>query len=184
MESRSTFVTVLAWIFIIGSGFASFVSVIQVIMVSNMFSGEVLRSMPDNAPAIATFMSQYFHLFVYGFCAVAIFTFISSVALLKRNNWARLAFIWILSIGILWQVGMLSMQFTVFLEFPATQGARGFEGFESMRDIIRGFSFTLAIVVSALFIWIIKRLLTQPIVGEFILNTSNNTDDDYTNAGA
>ena len=176
MESRSNFVTVLAWIFIVGAGFSSFILVMQVIMVSTMFSGEEFQSVPEDAPAFAKFMQQNIHLFVYGFCAVTIFTFISSIGLLKRKNWARLAFISILILGVLWQVGSLAMQFTVFSEFPERPSGEGFEDFERMSNIIRWFSFAMAVALSGLFLWLIKKLATQPIVGEFTLNKSSNSD--------
>ncbi len=118
MESRSTFVTVLAWIFIVGAGFASLISVIQVIMVSSMFIGDEFRSIPDDAPVMENFMSGYFHLVVYGFFLLSLFIFVSSIALLKRKNWARLSFIVILSFGVLWQVGGLIMHFLCFRNFP------------------------------------------------------------------
>ena len=184
MESRSTFVTVLAWIFIVGSGFASFVSVMQVIMVSTMFSGDELRSLPDDAPAMAKFMAQYFHLFIYGFCALSFFTFISSIALLKRKNWARLAFIIILAFGILWQVGGMFMQFAMFSDFPEPPNGEGFENFERMSNIIRWFSFAIAVGISGLFVWVIKKLTTKPIIGEFTLNNSSNSDGQKTAAGS
>jgi len=184
MESRSTFVTVLAWIFIVGSGFATFVSVMQVIMVSIMFSGDEFSSVPEDAPAMAKFMSQYFHFFIYGFCALALFTFTSSIALLKRKNWARLAFIGILAFGIFWQVGGLIMQFAIFSNFPASPKGEGFEDFERMSNIIRWFSFAMALAISGLFVWVIKKLATQPIVGEFTLNKSSNSGGQKVAAGS
>jgi hypothetical protein len=184
MESRSTFVTVLAWIFIVGSGFATFVSIMQVIMVSTMFSGDEFSSVPEDAPVMAKFMSQYFHLFIYGFCALALFTFTSSLALLKRKNWARLAFIVILGFGILWQVGGFAMQFAIFSDFPAPPKGEGFEDFERMTNLIRWFSFAMAIAISGLFVWVIKKLTTRPIVREFTLNNSSNSDGDKADAGS
>ena len=184
MESRSTFVSVLAWIFIVGAGFASFVSIMQVIMVSTMFSGDEFQSIPDDAPAMARFMSQYFHFFIYGFCALAIFTFISAVALLKRKNWARLAFIAILTFGVLWQVGGLFMQFAMFSDFPSPPEGQGFDEFERMSTIIRWFSFVMALAISGLFVWVIKKLTTQPIIGEFTLNKSSNSDGPKAAAGS
>lgn len=170
MESRSTFVTVLAWIFIVGAGFTSLISVIQVIMVSSMFSGDEFGNLPDNAPGMAKFMSRYFYLIVYGFFSLSLFTFVSSIALLKRKNWARLAFIVILSFGVLWQLGGLLIQFFMFSDFPSPPSGKEFEDFERMSNIIRLFSFVISILISAIFIWVIKKLVTQPIVGEFTLN--------------
>ncbi len=170
MESRSTFVTVLAWIFIIGSGFTSLISIIQVIMVSSMFSGDEFRSITDNATGMAKFMSQYFYLVFYGFFLLSLFTFVSSIELLKRKNWARLAFIVILSFGILWQLGGLVIQLVMFSDFPSPPSGKSFENFERMSNIIRFFSFSISILISVAFICVIKKLVTQPIVGEFTLN--------------
>ncbi len=176
MESRSTFVSVLAWIFIIGAGFGSIVGIMQVIMVSTMFSGEEFSSMPEDAPAFAKIMQQYFYYFVYGFFAVTLFTFVSSIALLKRKNWARLAFVVILTFGVLWQVGSLFLQFYMFSEFPKMPTHEGFEDFERMHNIMRWFTAVIAIGISGLFIWIIKKLTTQPIISEFTLNNNSQQD--------
>lgn len=184
MESRSTLVTVLAWIFIVGAGFASLVSAMQVILVSTMFSGDEFQSIPDDAPAMAKFMSQYFHLFIYGFCALAIFTLISAIALLKRKNWARLAFIAILAFGVLWQIGGLFMQLAMFSDFPSLPEGPEFEEFERTTTIIRWFSFAIALATSGLFVWIIRKLTTQPIIGEFTLNKSSNSDGPKAAAGS
>lgn len=167
MESRSTFVTVLAWIFIVGAGFSFIVSIMQVIMVSTMFSGEEFRSMPENAPGFAQFMLRYIHIFIYATCAAILFILASSIALLKRKNWGRLAFIGILALGILWQIGSIIMQFSMFSELPMPPPEKGFEGFERMSIIIRWFSLAIAIAISGLFIWLIKKLTSQPIVSEF-----------------
>jgi len=169
VESRSTFVSVLAWIFIIGAGFGSIIGIMQVIMVSTMFSGKEFSTMPENAPAFAKFMQQYFHLLVYGFFAVTLFTFISSIALLKRKNWARLAFVVILAFGVLWQVGTLLLQFYMFSELPEMPAHEGFENFERMHTMMRWFTAVIAIGISGLFIWIINKLTTQPIISEFTL---------------
>lgn len=175
MESKSTLVNVIAWIFIIGAGFASVISVVQIIMFSIMFGGDELHSMPEDAPAMAKFMTEFFHLVIYGFFVLALCTLVSSIALLKRKNWARLVFIGVLSIGILWQMGGVAMQFVIFSDLPSSSQNEGFENFELMSNIIRLFSFAIAIVVSGLFVWIIKKLATQPIIGEFVSSKSNKT---------
>lgn len=177
MASRSTFVSVLAWIFIVGAGFTSLVSIMQVIMVSTLttFSGDAFQSMPDDTPATIRFMWQYFHLFVYGYCAVSIFTFISAIGLLKRRNWARLAFIGIFVFGVFWQLGAVFMQFAMLSDFPVRQEAPGFEDFERIKTIVLGFSLLVALAISGLFVWLIRKLTTQPIIGEFAMNTSTNS---------
>jgi len=148
----------------------------QIIMISTMFKGDEFQAMPADAPGMAKFMSQYFHLFVYGFFILVVFTFASSIALLKRKNWARVAFIGILTLGILWQLGGLTMQFFMFSDFPKSPQGKDFEEFERMSHFIRWFSFAMAAFVSGLFIWIIKKLVTQPIIEEFAFNKSRKPD--------
>ncbi len=172
MSSRSTFVTVLAWIFIVGAGFISLVSGLQAVMVTTMFSGEEFSALPDDAPAMATFMSQFLVWFVYGFFALAVFTLVSSIALLKRRNWARIAFIFILSVGVLWQLGGLIMQFVMFSDLQSFPEEEGFEEFDRMTSLILWFSAAIALVISGLFVWLIRRLSTQPIIGEFVSSDS------------
>lgn len=184
MESRSTLVTVLAWIFIVGAGFASLVSAMQVIVVSTIFNGDELQSIPNDAPAMARFMSQYFHLFIYGFFTLAIFTLICAIALLKRKNWARLAFIAILAFGVIWQIVGLFMQFAMFSDFSSLAEGQELEGFERTTIIIRWFSFAIALATTGLFVWIIRKLTTQPIIGEFTLNKSSNSDGPKAAAGS
>ena len=170
MSSKSTFVTALAWVFIVGAGFASFASIMQVIMASIMFSGDELQSTPEDAPDTARFIQQYFIFFVYGFCAVTIFTFVTSIALLKRKNWARLAFIGILAFGVLWQVGGLFLQFSMFTEFNDAQSEDGFEEFDRVFNIIRWFTVFISILVASLLLWCIKKLTSLPIKNEFTLH--------------
>jgi hypothetical protein len=53
-----------------------------------------------------------------------------------------------------------------------------------MSNIIRWFSFAMALAISGLFVWVIKKLATQPIVGEFTLNKSSNSDGQKAAAGS
>ncbi len=173
MESKSTFVTVLAWIFIITSGLLLLISVMQAVMMSTSFSGDAFQTVPDNAPVMQQFMMQHFHLFIYGFSALTLFTFISSVALLKRKSWARLAFISILVIGIAWQVGGLIMQFVMFDDFPTIHGGERDEHVDRMMNIARWFSAVMSLMITGVFAWIIKRLCSRPVSREFTRNHSN-----------
>lgn len=173
MESRSTFVTVVAWVFIVGAGFTSLISIMQVVMVSTMFSGEEFKQMPEDAPTFARIMASYFHLFVYGFFCLSIYTFISAIALLKRKNWARISFIVIMAIGVLWQIAGLVMQFTMFSNMPIEHAD---EQFKQMQKMMQWFTVIISIGMSGLFIWIIKRLTTEPILSEFTLNQQLNRD--------
>lgn len=170
MESRSIFVTVLAWIFIVGSSLAFLASIMQVVMISTMFSSDEFAMMAMSAPLFAKFILQNFHLIIYGFGAFTLFILASSIAFLKRQNWARLVFIVIFILGVIWQLGGLWIQFEMFSQFFGSSIGMGFEDFERMAKIIGWISTVIALGVSGLFIWFIIKLSTQPIKDEFILN--------------
>jgi hypothetical protein len=96
---RSTFVNVLAWIFIVLGGFATFMSVLQNIMIRMMFRQEEMAQTLQKTesskqmPALANFMFSHINLFFLFFLLIAAASLISAVALLKRKNWARVVFI-------------------------------------------------------------------------------------------
>jgi len=107
---RSTFVSVLAWIFIVIAGFALLISILQNIMITAMFPMEEMQkslNAPEaqEMPAVARFMFSHFTLFFRAFLVVTLVTFISAIGLLKRKNWARIIFIALMALGIAWNIG-------------------------------------------------------------------------------
>ena len=171
--AKSTFVTVLAWIFIVLSGFATLIGVLQNIMIQTMFNdpkfSEGLAKAPQNVPASVGFMASNFKLIFAALLACFVVTLISSIGLLKRRNWARLVFIGIMALGIIWNIGGLLLQFTMFSSFPSFPKApHEAEAFQSMFVTMMVFSAVIAVAFAVLFGWIIKRLISQPIVAEFV----------------
>lgn len=69
---KSTFVTLVAWIFIVLSGFATLISVLQNIMVALMFQPEEFQQATDNVPAGAKFMFVSFQWFVLLFFVLSV----------------------------------------------------------------------------------------------------------------
>src|SRR6478672_6650334 len=96
---QSSFVTVLAWIFIVLAGFATLISILQNVMISLMFPIEEMQAAMVQAkhkqdmPVFAEFMFSHFQLFFLSFLVVSSVTLVSAIALLKRKNWARVLFI-------------------------------------------------------------------------------------------
>ncbi|MCP8900550.1 hypothetical protein [Gilvimarinus xylanilyticus] len=168
---RSTFVSVLAWIFIIGASFTLLVSVLQSLMVTLFFDRMNWQASAQGHPALVDFMLQNFRWIVYSFTLVALFTLISSIALLKRKNWARWAFVVILSLGILWQLAGFVLQFTMLEEFQQMSPVSPDEGVVRMQQAVQYFSLTFGLVIIALFAWLIKKLLSREIAAEFSLVT-------------
>lgn len=170
---RSTFVNVLAWIFIVLGGFATFISILQNIMIRVMFRKEEMAQamkQAENAkeiPAVANFMFNHVDLFFLFFLVVAAASVVSAIALLKRKNWARIAFIVLMSLGIVWNLGGLAMQFTMFSSMPEVAGKGAPPGFETMMHVMQIASVIMVIALSSLFGWIIKKLTSEPIKSEF-----------------
>ena len=173
---RSTFVTVLAWIFIVLAGFSTFISILQNIMITLMFPMEEMQAglngpeARENMPAFFYFMFSNIRLFFFGFLVVTSTTLIASIGLLMRKNWARMLFIGVMSLGIVWNiVGVVLQQFMMssMLDMPNVPGP----DFEIFIIVIRVFTFLMALGMSILFGWIIKRLLSPAIKQEFLQTT-------------
>jgi hypothetical protein len=172
---RSNFVTVLAWILIVLAGFATFIAVIQNVMLSFMLPmDQMQKAMNDpqtseQIPAFIRFIFSNVRVFFLVFLGVSSITFISAIGLLKRRNWARIIFICIMALGILWNVFGLLMQHWLFssMQSEIPPGAAEPQ-FATMIPVMRIFSFILVIGMCVLFGWIIKKLASRKIKAEFI----------------
>jgi hypothetical protein len=87
---HSTFISALSWVFIALGGFASLIGLMQNIMLLFFFPKDQLtqalaeQPAAEQLPAFAKFMLGNIELFFLVFFAVALVTFISAIALLKR----------------------------------------------------------------------------------------------------
>ena len=174
-KTKSSFVTVLAWIFIVLGGFATVISILQNIMVYAMFPVEEMHAAAAGAkeqtPAIALFMLDHMRGIFLSFFVICTLTLVSAIGLLKRKNWARLTFVAVMGAGILWNIGSLVFQLFFFSSMPnvASDVPGGFEsGFETIMVVMMVFSALMAVGFSVLFGWIIKRLLSTGIKAEFL----------------
>ncbi|MBO9664053.1 hypothetical protein [Dokdonella sp.] len=175
VQQRSTFITVVAWVFIVLSGFATVISVLQNIMIQTMFRGpEIGQGMRVTSsvglPIAAAFMAEHVHLFFLAFLVLSIFTLACSIGLLKRRNWARLGFVGIMVLAIVWNLGGLVLQFSLFasmqdqLPGDATRAGMSMGPFLMVMMIV---NVLLAIGLSVLFGWIAGRLLSPAVREEF-----------------
>ena len=178
---RSTFVTVLAWIFIILAGFSTLISALQNVMLSYMIPMDQMNQVlsdPDaqeHIPIFARYVFSNFRVIFLGFFFMSAITLISAIGLLKRKNWARIIFVVIMSLGILWNVFGLFMQHSMFNSMPAEiQSELGDSPFGAMMTIMKVFSYIMAIGFCALFAWIIKKLVSVRIKAEFRKSTQTH----------
>ncbi len=172
---RSTLVTVLAWITIVMAGFSTLIAVLQSVMVNALFA---FVELPDLAPPGAEpvppffrFMFEHVRLLVLMFLVVSGVSFLTGIGLLWRKNWARLVFVLLLGLGILWNIAGVALQRIFFSSMPPlpSDAPPQFEVLLSrMTSVIFVFAIIIALAISVLFGWLIARLLSRPIRAEFL----------------
>ena len=172
-QPRSTFVNAVAWVFIALAGFTTLIAILQNIMIGIMAPQGAMRGI-ENAqeiPAFAKFMFSHPQIIFGTFLAVFAGTFISAIGLLKRKNWARLVFIGLMGLGILWNVASAALPFIMFSSMPPMPAHVPEEtrnNFELIKNVMMVFSILMTILFACLFGWIIKRLISSEIKREFI----------------
>lgn len=171
---QSSFVTALSWVFIVLAGFSTFISIAQNVMIGFMFNPSQFNHISnapgaEAMPAFFKFMVSNVRFFFLAILIVSSTTLISSIGLLKRKNWARIIFMFIMGIGIAWVIFGVIMQFTMFPQMmhdiPDTIEI---ERFKMMFTIMRVFTIVFATTFCILFGWIIKKLSSQSIKREFL----------------
>ena len=168
---RSTFVTVVAWIFIVASGFGTFVAAAQNVLARFMTGSEFERALHDSSftnhlPQGMSPAVEHFRLLALVGLIVAAGTLVAAVGLLHRHNWARRMLISILALGIAYILGSLVLQRS-FVRFGVGGSVRN-----EVAQEFRIMFITLGIMgigVSVLFGWIIARLSSRSVRTEFAL---------------
>ena len=173
--SRSTFVSVLGWISLIGSGFVTLISLMQAAMFFLVFRDKLPdanRAWPgqQELPAFVQFVFSHPEVFFVTFWTLAVLTLIASIGLLRRKNWARIYFIVVLALGCVWNIGGLWVQHQIFSSMQATvrHVPSDFDhGMKLFGTIMSIGSAVMAIAITVLFVWLIKRLMSPHVRREF-----------------
>lgn len=166
---RSTFVTVIAWIFIALAGMATPISILQNIMVWTVFRqhdlSEASATMAEQGtPAPMAWMMGHMEVWFGAFLVVCLVTLASAIGLLLRKNWGRLGFMGIMGLGILYQVVALLMMWSMTSSMPVMESA---PELNTMMVVMQLFAMVFALGIVTLFGWIIKRLASPAIRAEF-----------------
>jgi hypothetical protein len=170
---RSAFVTAVAWVFIALAGFATLIGILQNIMIGLMFPTEAMREVEEmkDMPAFARFMFSHPQVIFGSFLVISAGTLISAIGLLNRKNWARLLFIGIMGLGILWNVGSIALPFFIFSSMPPMPEHTPPDFQDSFKIVwvmMTAFTVVIAVAFAWLFGWIIKRLVSREIRREFV----------------
>lgn len=176
---RSSFVTVVAWIYIALTGFGTFILVVQNVLFNTVLPFDQMHEAWTQAqretglPPAFGWIFDHIRLFLLVFLVVTVIKLVSAIALLKRRNWARIVFIIIFALGIFWNIaGTVLQQFMVswMPTIPHVRNApKDFElMMTAMMTFIRVISAFFAIAFTVLFAWMIKKLVSPEIVAEFV----------------
>lgn len=177
---RSTFVTAVAWVFIALAGFATLISLLQNILVWTVFPVDEMHTavaqagqQQQNMTAVSVFLMEHMRELAGGMFVLLLATLVTSIALLRRCNWGRLLFIGLLGFGIAWNIFGVAWQWFFFRSMPQPpQGTPMQSQFQIMDTAMEIFSLIMAIGISVLFGWIIKRLSSPQIKSEFVTPTA------------
>lgn len=175
---RSTFVSVVGWIFLAFASLGVVMGLLQNLMLHTVFPADVFERLADmpSAPGMPPFlpaMFAHFKLIAALALGLSVLKLVASAGLLQRRDWARWLFIGLLGFGILSSLGGIALQAWVTMgmheQFSMLQQSRP-EGMPDMTAIlvtISVFSALLSLGFVALYAWIIKRLLSAPVAAEF-----------------
>lgn len=169
---RSEFVSVVAWIFIVLTGFSTVMLLIQNLVLRTFFSDHTAQTMlrmqhMNGMPALAKFVMTDLNLVFLLLFLASLGTLVVSIGLLRRKNWARRLFIIFMAIGILWNLGSLLLQAYFMPVLFEMQGNDVPEYFMSAISSIRWVAFAMAIAFIILYGWIIKKLSSTAVKTEF-----------------
>lgn len=174
---RSTFVTVLAWVFIGLAGFVTLISILQNIMLQLVFAPAMAQAhlppMAGPLPEASAWMLGHIAWFFRLILVLSATLLAASIGLLLRRNWARLLFITMLVLGIAYQAFGVVMQWWVLGSMtdtmlpPPNAPADVMHGMQAMMIVMRVFGVLFAVAISALFAWLIYRLTRPGVLAEF-----------------
>jgi len=168
MQQRSTFVTVVGWIFVALSGLGAlqFLVILFTPMDAQLFT-EAQQMQPAGAPQMdpAAMASMMHSVFIFMFCLAA-WVLLSSIGLVMRKGWARISFIVILGIGIFFNL-LYVLIGLAGRSMPLDQVAGADPAAGGMVHAIMGAMAVLGAVFAILFAWIIYRLTRPATAKEF-----------------
>lgn len=172
MEQRSTFVTVIGWIFIIFSA----LGLLEMLMFAFLPFDKLMMDMPQQkgmpAVAPALYSSVMHGMMLFG-TAVTLWVLLSSIGLVMRKNWARISFIVICALGLIFSllyllVGLAGVAFMPSAGLPNQPAGMAEFGHDIVRVMV-----VFSAIFAALYGFIIYKLNTAKIKQEFLPPAKN-----------
>ena len=173
---QTSFVTGLAWSFIGLAGVSLLLAVIQYVLVAHVLPMNDMRAALLDAikmnllPPLAMTVFENMRGITVVLAAASLLTLLVSIGLLYRQNWARLAFAWIMIAAAAAHVAGALLPVYYLHDFSLAADAmppelRGVVA--AVTKILTGFSIVMCIAFAGFFAWIAQRLLSADIRREF-----------------
>lgn len=168
--SRSLFVTITAWIFIVVAALTALSALVQNAAAGSLTAG--MQAAPG-LPLLSRLLVAYFPWVVGASLALSLATLIAAAGMLMRLDWARRAFIGLLIVALVGNLAGLWLQQEVVQSLVSTtlsraplpaQAVEVFGGFVTASRVM-GALVTLG--ACALLVWVIRRLMSPMIRQEF-----------------
>lgn len=118
----------------------------------------------DNMPVVARFLlthAEYWFLFCF---LMSVITLVAAIGLLRRHNWARILFVVMMVLGVIWNLGAPWLSFGMM---PDTDLGEADPMFSTMFTMIQVFTFVFAFAVAGVLGWIAWRLCRPGVRAEF-----------------
>ncbi len=170
-NERSVLVTVVAWIFIVFSGFALIILLIQNLIIWLLYpldeTTRIIYTINEAIPDCFNYMFIHLRVILVAFTALSLVFLISSVGLLMRKNWARIIFISMLFLGIAWLVVSSVLQHYLITSIPIVPDSETAAEQRIVLKTIEILMTVMSITIGLFFLWAIRKLTASPIKEEF-----------------
>jgi hypothetical protein len=167
---RSTFVTVVAWLFIAVSALATPIAIAQRFLVLRLLREQVMAPAGAPRPALPTAIAFVFaHLEPIFLALVVVFAYalVTAIGLLMRKSWARPAFLALLVIGIGGAAAGFALQSVLLAEMSRRAADSAAPGVRHVLVAMQVFVAGAAVVIVLALVWLIARLRSQSVRAEF-----------------
>ena len=161
---KSAFVNVIAWLSIAGSALMSLIGVIQNILLYTVFP-DFEAEIPQINPTIDMIISNL-DVFFGLFLVYSLFLLVASIGLLRRINWARVLFVALLVLSLVWMIGGFAMVSGEDL-MPNDPALAIDEEFGSFFTMLTYANYALNALIFAVTLWLAVKLCREPILSEF-----------------
>lgn len=175
VNKKSRFITVVSWIFILFFAFGSFVSIINITVLSKTpmmieYNAQIEKMAQDaEIFSFTRFYLSNIQTFTYLTCIFNIIVFFSAIGLLKRKEWARSAFIIILITSILLSLVGLAIQPEIYDATASLNQANSDPNIdaEALTESLKTATMFMTLFFCGLYTWMITKLRSEEIMAEF-----------------